>query len=209
VASILGTRLAIRIGNKAVVAAGLGFFGLALLWIGTNTASTSYLVISAQMILGGGGLGLVTAPATEAILGAVPKEKAGVGSALNDATRLFGSALGVGIIGSVAASVYGSRITAVLHAGLPVRAAAAAKGSVGGALVAAHGLQQAGHAAVAHHLSAVATSAFLDSFLAGCEVAGGVALLGALVALFLLPARPAAQPASVEPNVIPTQAVAA
>ncbi|MBV9665086.1 MAG: DHA2 family efflux MFS transporter permease subunit, partial [Actinobacteria bacterium] len=102
VASIVGTKLAVRIGNKAVVATGLASFGVALLWISTASASTHYIEIVGQMILGGGGLGLVTAPATEAILGAVPTEKAGVGSAVNDATRLFGAALGVAVIGSIA-----------------------------------------------------------------------------------------------------------
>jgi EmrB/QacA subfamily drug resistance transporter len=103
VASIAGTKLAVRIGNKAVVASGLALFGLALFWISTNSVTTNYLAIVGQMIIGGGGLGLVTAPATEAILGAVPTEKSGVGSAVNDATRLFGAALGVAVIGSVAA----------------------------------------------------------------------------------------------------------
>jgi EmrB/QacA subfamily drug resistance transporter len=190
VAALVGTRVAVRIGNKAVVAAGLSFFGLALLWIATNTASTSYTVIVAQMILGGGGMGLITAPATEAILGAVPKEKAGVGSAVNDATRLFGSALGVAVIGSIAASVYGSRIASTIHAGLPAPAAVAAKGSVGGALVAAHALKRAGLTVAAQHLTGAATSAFLHSLRAGCDVAGCIAVLGALLALSLLPSRP-------------------
>jgi len=33
------------------------------------------------MLLGGSGVGLVSAPATEAIMGVVPKAKAGIGSA--------------------------------------------------------------------------------------------------------------------------------
>src|SRR5436190_2322065 len=91
VAAVVGTRLAVRIGNNAVVGAGLALWGGAVLWIATVDASTSYYVIIAQMIMGGGGLGLITAPATEAIMGAVPTAKAGVGSAVNDATRLFGA----------------------------------------------------------------------------------------------------------------------
>ena len=54
----------------------------------------------------GVGMGFTTAPATEAIMGVVPKEKAGVGSAVNDATRQLGGTLGVAIIGSVYASRY-------------------------------------------------------------------------------------------------------
>jgi EmrB/QacA subfamily drug resistance transporter len=198
IAAVVGTRLAVQIGNKAVVAIGLALFGAALLWIGTNTASTPYFVIAGQMIVGGGGLGLITAPATEAILGVVPTDKAGVGSAVNDATRLFGAALGVAVIGSVAASLYGTRLRATLPAGLPAHAQTAAKGSVGGALVAAQALRQAGHAQAAHALVAAAVGAFLHSLEGGCRVAGAVALAGAVLATALLPSRPSAPAEVVE-----------
>src|SRR5439155_18540030 len=127
VASVLGTKLAVRVGNKAVVAAGLALFGAALLWIGTVSQSTTYLVIVGQMLMGGGGLGLITAPATEAIMGVVPTEKAGVGSAVNDATRLFGATLGVAVIGSIAAFLYASHLDATPPHGIPLRDAPAAK----------------------------------------------------------------------------------
>ena len=62
------------------------------------------------MILLGTGMGLTTAPATEAILGVVRPEQAGVGSAVNDATRLVGGTLGVAVLGSVYASLYRTKI---------------------------------------------------------------------------------------------------
>jgi hypothetical protein len=190
VASVAGTKLAVAVGNKAVVATGLALWGVALLWISSVSASTSYLEIVGQMLLGGGGLGLISAPATEAILGAVPKEKAGVGSAVNDATRLFGAALGVAVIGSVAASLYASRLGATLPAHLPLEAAGAAKGSIGGALVAAAALQRAGLPGVAHDLGAAAAGAFLHSLAGGVRLAGAIALAGSAMAGALLPARP-------------------
>src|ERR671934_69172 len=81
ISSILGTRLAVRIGTKLVVAAGLASMAAFYLWVTTTTASTSYATIAAQMIVLGTGMGLTSAPATEAIMGVVPKTKAGVGSA--------------------------------------------------------------------------------------------------------------------------------
>jgi EmrB/QacA subfamily drug resistance transporter len=200
VAAVLGTRLAVRIGNKAVVASGLALFGGALLWIaGSASQSLAYGVIVGQMVMGGGGLGLITAPATEAIMGVVPKEKAGVGSAVNDATRLFGATLGVAVIGSVAASLYGSHLGATIPHDLPVQAALAAKGSVGGALVAAQGLGGAGLAIPAHNLGVAAIGAFLHSLTGSLTVAGCVALGGAIMAAILLPSRPGAIPPSPEP----------
>jgi EmrB/QacA subfamily drug resistance transporter len=200
VAAVLGTRLAVTLGNKAVVASGLLLFGGALLWIAASaTESTSYLILAGTMVMGGGGLGLITAPATEAIMGVVPKEKAGVGSAVNDATRLFGATLGVAVIGSVAASLYANRLGATIPHDLPLRAALAAKGSVGGALVAAQSLGQAGLAIPAHNLGVAAIGGFLHSFAWSLRVAGSVALAGAVMAAALLPSRPGASPPSPEP----------
>ena len=211
VAAVFGTKLAVRIGNKAVVASGLASFGVALLWIAAvahSGLSTPYLILVGTMILGGGGLGLVTAPATEAIMGVVPKEKAGVGSAVNDATRLFGAALGVAVIGSIAASLYGSRISATIPHGIPLHAALVSKGSVGGALVAAQSLGRAGLAIPAHALSAAAIGAFLHSLAGALTVAGFVALAGAIMAALLLPSRPGAisktsAPKELEPFELP------
>jgi EmrB/QacA subfamily drug resistance transporter len=204
VSSVVGTRLAVRIGNKIVVAGGLVLFCGALLWISTASASTAYGVIAAQMVVFGTGMGLTQAPATEAIMGAVPVERAGVGSAVNDATRLSGGTLGVAVIGSVAASLYASRLTATLPAGLPARAVTAARGSVGGAVIAAHQVGRVGLAGLARRLEDAATLAFLHSFAGGCLVAGGVAAAGAVVAAFLLPARPG-QPEAVARSLAPAE----
>lgn len=192
-ASLVGTRLAVRAGNKLVVTSGLIFLSGALLWISTSSSATRYLEIAGQMILLGTGMGLTSAPATEAIMGVVPKEKAGVGSAVNDATRLLGGTLGVAVIGSVSASLYASRLIATLPAGLPPAAIEAAKGSVGGAIITAQHLSQAGAGPVASQLRAAAVDGFLHSFAAGSLVACAVAAGGALVAWFFLPARPSAE----------------
>jgi hypothetical protein len=135
-------------------------------------------------------------------MGAVPKQRAGIASAVNGATRLFGGTLGVAVIGSVAASLYTSRLTALLPAGLPGPAITAAKGSVGGAAAAAQQLSQAGFAGPARALSDAAVAAFMHSFTGACLVAAGVAAAGVLLVALWLPARPqspagqaAAQPA--------------
>src|SRR5260370_9766048 len=132
--SVVGTQLAVRLGTKLVVTTGLvamaGFYG----WVvATNSATLSYGVIAAQMVVYGLGLGLTSAPATESIMGAISRRQAGVGSALNDSTRLVGGTLGVAIIGSVYASVYGSRLTATMPAGVPGRVAAIAHQSLAAA----------------------------------------------------------------------------
>ena len=77
-----------------------------------------------------------------------------------------------------------------MPAHLPAQASAAAKGSVGGALVAAKALAGAGLPGPAHSLANSAVGAFLHSVSGSLHVAGAVALAGAIIAALLLPARP-------------------
>jgi len=190
VASVAGTRLAVRVGNKLIVGGGMALFCAALLWISFATRYTSYGIIATQMVILGIGMGFTQAPATESIMGAVPKQKAGIASGVNGATRLFGGTLGVAVIGSVAASLYTSRLAALLPAGLPGPAETAAKGSVGGAAIAAQQLSQAGFPGPARALSDAAVAAFMHSLSGACLVAAGVAAAGVLLVAIWLPARP-------------------
>ncbi|MDF2898571.1 MAG: Permease, superfamily [Rhodococcus erythropolis] len=191
VGSVLGTILAVRLGNKLIVTVGLALFSAAFLWISTLSESTSYTEIALQMIPLGLGLGLTAAPATEAIMGAVPPEKAGIGSGMNDATREVGGTLGVAIIGSVYASLYASSLASSDAAqNLPDHVRSAVEDSVGGAVIASEQLRTAGEHNAAQTISDVANHAFLDGLAAGSYVAAAVTALGALVAAAFLPSRP-------------------
>ena len=82
-------------------------FGTAFRWISTVAVDTSYATtIVPQMVLMGLGMGLISTPATESILLVLPPARAGVGSAVNDATRELGGTLGVAVVGSLFSSVY-------------------------------------------------------------------------------------------------------
>jgi EmrB/QacA subfamily drug resistance transporter len=194
VGSVAGTQLAVRAGTKLVVTAGLvamaGFYG----WVAVVTTGTiGYGIISIQMVLYGLGMGLTSAPATESIMGAVGRRHAGVGSAVNDATRLLGGTLGVAVIGSVYASLFASRLTAATPAGLPARVSAIAHQSVGAAIGVSAKISAAGHPAIGGALRNASTAAFLHGLSIGCLVAGGVAAGGAILAALFLPAQPASQ----------------
>jgi len=210
--SVAGTQIAVRAGTKLVVTTGLvataGFYA----WVAATTSTTlSYGVIAAQMVIYGLGIGLTSAPATESIMGAVSRRKAGVGSAVNDSTRLIGGTLGVAVIGSVYASVYGSHLTATMPAAVPGRVAAVAHQSVGAAYLAAGKIAALGHPALAQALQHAAAHAFLRGLTVGAIVAGAVAAAGALLAVLFLPAQPAppAEPARpAQPEAQPTQAEA-
>jgi EmrB/QacA subfamily drug resistance transporter len=180
-ASIAGPRLVERIGTTAVVSAGLAMFAAGLAWASTVDATTPYNQIATQMLLLGGGLGLTTAPATEAIMGSLSVDKAGVGSAVNDTTRELGGTLGVAIAGSIFASVYSGQLgAAATLTGLPVepmRHSMALAHKVIGQLPA----QRAGDVrdAVNH--------AFLDGLQVSTLVCAGIAFGAAIVVGWLLP----------------------
>lgn len=126
VASIASGAVAPRIGTRAVVATGLGMLGASFLWISTISLDASYpLTIVSQMVLMGLWLGLVSTAATESILQVLPPARAGVGSAVNDATRELGGTLGVAVVGSVFSSIYAHRVGELLSGRVPARAAPA------------------------------------------------------------------------------------
>ena len=189
--ALVGPRLAIAIGSKVVVVLGLASLSAAFLWTSTVGQDTDYLVIVGQMVLLGGGLGLTSAPATEAIMGVVAPEKAGMGSAVNDATRELGGTLGVAVIGSVALSVYRD------HLGRPPAPEALvepARESIGAAQEAARQAAGLGDLAQAagEQVLTLARAAFVDGFTTGCVVAGVVTALAGVLTLIYLPAHPEA-----------------
>ncbi len=190
ISSIVGAKLAVRLGTKLIVASGLFSMAAFYLWVSTSSATTSYGTIAAQMVVLGTGMGLTSAPATEAIMGVVPKAKAGVGSAVNDATRLLGGTLGVAVIGSIYASLYASRLASTLPVALPATVSRTAHASVGAALIVAGKLTHGGHPVLASAIHSAADSAFFHGFSTANYLAAGVAAAGAVMALALLPAQP-------------------
>ena len=184
IGSVVGVRLSVTVGNKAVVATGLTLVSVSFAWVSTASTATPYIEIVGQMVLAGIGMGLTTAPATEAIMGVVPKEKAGIGSAVNDATRELGATLGVAIIGSIYASRYASGIQDAAGT-LPAPALDTATDSIGAALTIADQLGPAGQT-----LLEASQAAFFDGFQVGCLVAASVLIAGAVFAARFLPSRP-------------------
>jgi EmrB/QacA subfamily drug resistance transporter len=185
-ASIVGPRIVERVGTTAVVAAGLAIFAAGLGWASTLDAGAPYTEIALQMLLLGGGLGLTTAPATEAIMGSLSADKAGVGSAVNDTTRELGGTLGVAIVGSVFASAYSGRLgsTPALSA-LP----ADIRLEMARSMAAAHEVIEHMRTGPDAVLRGAVDQAFLHGLQIGSLVCAGIAAGAALTVAWLLPAR--------------------
>jgi hypothetical protein len=126
-------------------------------------------------------------------MAALPKAKLGVGSAVNDTTRQIGGALGVAILGSLAAGSYAAAI-GPLAGSLPPEAAAAVRDSVAGASAVAAAIGGATGEAVL----GAARQAFVDAMGWTSLLGAGFALAGAALAFAFLPDRvnrPATLPA--------------
>lgn len=197
--SVIGTLLAGRLGTRRVVMVGLILLGGAFLWIGRSETFLPYGLIVCQMVMMGTGLGLTTAPATESILSVLPPAKAGVGSAVNDATREAGGTLGVAIIGSVYTSLYAGQLLHTATRRLPHAIMAIARQSVGA------GYAVAAHTPPAHHAAILGAvrDAFMTGLHSGCIVAAGVCFAGALGAS-ALPGLPLRATPSAETPVMET-----
>jgi hypothetical protein len=176
-----------RIGTKLTVALGLSCVGVGLLTLAGVTQTTPFLDIGWRMALAASGMALTMSPATESIMGSLPLARAGVGSAVNDTTRQVGGAVGVAVIGSVFASIYGSKVVSALRGHhIPSDLVANAKQQLGYALEAAGRLP----ASQAHTFVALAKSAFMDGFHAGLYVGAAVTAIGVITTLVFLPAKP-------------------
>ncbi len=184
VGSVGGVLLAGRVGTRRVVTTGLILLGSSFAWIAVSSTFMPYSVIVGQMVLMGLGLGLTSAPATESILSVLPPAKAGVGSAVNDATREAGGTLGVAVLGSIFTTLFAHQLSTTAFAGLPARVAAAAQDSVAAALAT---VSRAPAGSRGQLLDGVHTS-FMTGFHVASLVAAGVCLVGAGGAL-LLPGR--------------------
>jgi hypothetical protein len=97
-----------------------------------------YLVILPGMLAMGLGMGLTQTPSTEAITSALPRERQGVASALNDVTREFGTALGVALLGAVLTAGYRNAINARLDM-IPAGTAETAREGIANAIDTAGG----------------------------------------------------------------------
>jgi DHA2 family multidrug resistance protein-like MFS transporter len=179
-----------RFGPKLVSTVGLVMVAIGLSGFVFFTATTPIWIFAVLFFVMGVGMANVMPPATESIMAALPREKAGVGSAVGNTIRQVGGALGVAVLGSVLSAVYRDDVASAV-AELPAGVREAAGTSISGAYGVA---AQAGPAG--GELIARANSAFIDAMHYAALGSVVFALLGALTVFIWLPGkRPAAAPA--------------
>lgn len=173
-----------RFGNKRVVAGGMGLCALAFATFAFVTVDTSVVAIIGLTVLLGLGMGNVMAPATDSIMGSLPRAKAGVGSAVNDTTRQTGGAIGVAVLGSLLSSRYGPEMTSRLSGTVPPQAIEPLRDSIGKSL----GIAEQAPPAVRPVIEAAARESFVSGMHLAALVAATILLLATVAVLIWLPA---------------------
>ncbi|MGW4052028.1 MFS transporter [Streptomyces sp. NPDC004779] len=177
-------RLAVeRFGARTVCATGMAAVALGLGAFAFFDADTPVWVLCLVFLVQGAGMAHIMPPVTVAIMQALPREKAGSGSAINNTFRQVGGALGVAVLGSVLSAVYRGEMESHLGA-LPAGVRTTAGESLEATLAVAEKLG-------ADALVAPAHQAFLDAMHVTAWASAGVAAVGAVVVAVFLPGRTA------------------
>jgi len=185
----MAPRLVYRIGTKIVVGGGLVISSIGVFIVSTVPATNGYPHLLVGIVVLAFGMGCVMAPATESIMGSLPREKAGVGSAMNDTTRQMGGALGVAVIGSILAAIYRPGVQSNMSAaGIAQPLIDTAKESVGGAVFRAANAPGVS-AETAAQIQQIAIHEYVDGIHIAMKIGAAVVLLAAFVAFRWLPAR--------------------
>jgi len=192
-----------RYGAKAVSAVGLTLTTIGMggfIFLGVDTPIVAVLAL---FFIQGVGMANIMPPAMESIMSSLPRERAGVGSAVANTVRQVAGALGVAILGSVLAGVYRGQVDGATQA-LPGPARDAVEESISGAYGAADRLGPAGGAVIN-----AANDAFVTAMHWTAGIGTFVAALGVLMVLRWMPGKPAPEPQAVDAPVAEPELAAA
>jgi DHA2 family methylenomycin A resistance protein-like MFS transporter len=95
-------RLTSRIGSRLPVAVGLAVAAVGLALLVTANAGSGYVALLPAFLLWGVGMGILTPAVVAAAIAAVPAERTGLASAINNTARQAGGAIGIAVAGAVA-----------------------------------------------------------------------------------------------------------
>ncbi|MEU7022933.1 MFS transporter [Streptomyces sp. NPDC046203] len=172
-----------RFGAKAVCTVGMLAVAVGLAAFAFFGAGTPVWIMEVVFFVQGAGMAHIMPPVTVTVMQALPREKAGSGSAINNTFRQVGGALGVAVLGSVLSTTYRGEIDEHL-AGLPAGLRETAGESIEATLGVAAKIGPAGR-----DLVAPAYDAFLDAMHVTALGSAAVAVLGAIVVALFLPGR--------------------
>ena len=174
-----------RLGTKITMSIGLILSGLsAFVFSQTAGLHINYGIVLLVLCLNGCGIGFTMSPATSSIMNSLPRNRAGIGSAMNDTTRQLGGALGVAVLGALMNSIYRSDVGVLAdQSGIAKGMMVNIQGSVQSALVTAKGLTPE----LANLVEHASRQAFVNGMKEAFLVASMIMVLAAVMAIVILP----------------------
>jgi len=172
-----------RFGTRWVVTAGLVLVSISFLIMSQWPAIPQYWQVLGSMLVMMTGMSLTMTPATNMLMSAIPRNRAGMGSAMNDTTRELGGALGIAVLGAVLSSVYSSQIASAVSR-LPVQVQDIASNSLAGALAVAEKMGPLGEG-----FSVAAKTAWMSGLSRATIIASAIVGVAAVIASIWLPHR--------------------
>ncbi|MDT5371788.1 MAG: hypothetical protein QOC62_6219 [Mycobacterium sp.] len=172
-----------KLGLRAVLFTGLLLISVGFFLLHGVGLDSSYLDQLWRWLVLSVGIGLITAPATSAIMAAVPDNKQGVASAVNDAAREIGAALGIAVAGSILAAGYTDRLLPALAA-FPESVRGPASDSLAQALAASNMLGPQGR-----QLAMASEAAFVEAMQSSMLVIAVIVTVAAVLIGLWAPGR--------------------
>ena len=180
-ASSASPRLVHRFGLTAVLTAGLALVAAGVAVLALMDADSGYGMFIGAMLVAGLGFGVGSGAATNAVVSTLPRDRQGIASAVNDANREIGSAIGIALVGTIFSSGYEDSLPS-LAGRVPDAAAEAVHSSAAAGIDVATGLGAQGEA-----LAATVRDAFMNGFSDAMWVVAAIALVFAVITLVRKP----------------------
>ena len=190
IVAVSSASIARKIGIKLCVGIGILLAAGGLYYVSRIVrVDTPYWEILIAMIILSSGMAMAMSPATNSIMGSVPVNKAGVGSAMNNTLRQIGGALGVAVLGTLANNIYVSKINDAAAA-FPVKLPAQAMDSIRSSIQAAHIVaSRVGNNLVAKTIVSVTNNAFVSGMQEALTIGAIIMAVAGIVTLIILPSR--------------------
>jgi EmrB/QacA subfamily drug resistance transporter len=201
---LVGRLGANRVGALGLTSVAVGMIGIQLFF----NLDTAYWVMFIVIFFLAAGMAMTMTPMTTQLMAAVPRDRAGMGSATNDTTRELGGALGVAVLGSLLTGQFASGVAPVV-ADLPSAARDEAEGGLGGVFgLIARGLIPD---ELTERLRTTARESFVDGLGLATTVAAVVVVIAAVLVYKLLPSDRGSLEVSgkgveIEPDVLDAEA---
>jgi DHA2 family multidrug resistance protein-like MFS transporter len=175
-------QLAQKIRPAYIISTGFLIAASGFVTMAQTTTNRNLPLVVTAIVLIGVGLAIVLSIVTDMVVGTAPPERSGAVSAMLQTAQELGGALGIAILGSIGAGIYGRALDKTIPAGLPAGTLADARQTLGGA----HDISMKLPEPQQSNLFHTAQEAFVTGMHPTAFVTAGVVILAAIGSIVFL-----------------------